>query len=200
MDPRPEFDRLFRVRGGALCQRADGTLAVDHPRPAAVLPGSFRPLHHGHRLLADVAGRRLGVEVQFELSVANADKPELTPAEVGGRVAQFVGVGAVWVTWAAAFETKADLFPGTAFVVGHDTAVRLIDPRYYGGLAGRDAAVRKLVDRRCRVLVGGRVDAGGVFRVWDDLRPSFRELFEVIPEAEFRADVSSTAIRKRAGG
>jgi hypothetical protein len=186
-----------RMCGGVACQLSDGTTPDAAPRPAAVMPGSFNPLHRGHRLLAEVAGRRLGSPVHFELSVSNVDKPDLGDDEVARRVTQFVGVAPVWVTRAATFAAKADLFPGTVFVLGHDTATRLIDPRYYGGEGGRDAALRTLLDRGCRVLVGGRVDVAGVFRVWDDLRPAYRELFDAIPEGEFRVDVSSTELRNR---
>lgn len=183
----------------AVCQSVSGVLSASHPRPKAVLPGSFHPLHAGHRLLAQVAARRLGSDVHFELSVANVDKPELTDLEVHRRLGQFVGWAPVWVTRAATFTAKAELFPGATFVLGHDTAVRLIDPKYYGGEAERDAAIRVLLDHGCRVLVGGRVDGSGRFREWAELRPVYRELFEAIPEGEFRADVSSTEIRSRSG-
>lgn len=183
------------VTARAVCHLPDGSVPSTHPRPAAVLPGSFNPLHRGHRLLAEVAGRRVGSPVHFELSVSNVDKPDLGGDEVIRRVAQFADIGPVWVTRAATFAAKADLFPGAVFVLGFDTATRLIDPKYYGGEGGRDTALRTLLDRGCRVLVGGRMDAAGVFRVWDDLRPACRELFDAIPEDEFRADVSSTDLR-----
>jgi hypothetical protein len=161
------------------------------------LSGSFNPLHHGHIELAAVAARRLGVPVHFELSIANADKPELPHEEVERRVSQFANVGPVWLTRAATFTAKADLFPGAAFVLGWDTAVRVIDPKYYGGIDGRDLALWKLVEGGCRFVVAGRVDGSGAFRVWDggDLADEFAPLFVALTEADFRADVSSTQLR-----
>ena len=201
MTPHPLILARLRDEVRAVCQLADGTCVADAPPPAAVFPGSFNPLHHGHRTLAAAAAARLGAPVHFELSAANVDKPDLTPADLAGRLAQFVAVGPVWVTRAAAFEKKADLFPGAAFVLGYDTAARLIDPRYYGDSpARRDAALRKLLDRGCRVVVGGRVGADGRFREWDPagVAAEFAGLFDAIPEAAFRADVSSTALRRAA--
>ena len=157
------------------------------PKPLALLPGSFHPLHHGHTTLAAVAGARLGVPVHFELSVTNADKPELPREEIEQRVSQFAGVAPVWITRAATFEAKAELFPGAAFVVGWDTAIRVIDPKYYGGEAGRDAALGKLLDRGCKLVVGGRLDADQVFRVWDSrgLAAGFAELFVALDRGGF---------------
>lgn len=171
-------------------------LVPGHPSPRALLPGSFNPLHHGHVALAHAAAARLGVGVAFELSVRNVDKPDLDAAEVDRRVAQFTDVGPVWVTRAATFAEKAELFPGAAFVVGYDTAARLVDARYYGNDAGlRDAALARLAALGCRVVVGGRLDAAGAFRTWGAAAGPFPELFVALAEADFRTDVSSTALR-----
>lgn len=185
-DDRPRV--LAHILGGAV--------VPGHPAPFALLPGSFNPLHHGHVGLAAAAAARLGVPVAFELSVRNVDKPDLDPAEVDRRTAQFAAVGPVWVTRAATFADKAELFPGAAFVVGYDTAARLIDPRYYADDAGRrDAALERLAAVGCRVVVGGRLDAAGAFRTWDAAAGPFPELFVALAESDFRTDVSGTALR-----
>ena len=169
------------------------------PAPAALLPGSFHPLHAGHRTLAAVAGRMLGAAVEYELSRTNVDKPELDEAEIDRRRKQFAEGERLWVTRAATFVEKAKLFPGTTFVIGYDSAVRLIDPRYYRHLpAERDHALATLNVASCRIIVGGRIDDAGQFRVWDErvVSAEFRNLFVPLVEADFRVDLSSTELRR----
>lgn len=192
---------LFELmtESGWACREPDGTLRVGGPRPAVLLPGSFNPLHHGHTSLAEVAAERLGSPVAFELSIANVDKPELSADEVQRRVDQFHGRGAVYVSHAPTFRAKAALFPGTVFVVGADTAVRIVSPRYYGDDA--DEMVRALDEIAgfgCRFVVAGRVDAAGRFvDVGGVAIPAgYRDLFHGLDEREFRVDVSSTELRR----
>jgi hypothetical protein len=128
--------------------------------------------------------------------VTNVDKPELPRGEVERRLHQFATIGTVWVTRAPTFVQKAGLFPGSSFILGWDTAVRVIDPRYYGGIATRDAALEKFRDYGCRFVVAGRADATGSFRVWNcPLAGAFAELFLPLTEADFRVDISSTYLR-----
>lgn len=174
-------------------------MSVGDPPPAVLLPGSFNPLHHGHTSLAGIAADRLGSPVAFELSVANVDKPELSPDEATRRLGQFRGRHRVYVSRAATFRMKAALFPGCVFVVGADTAVRLISPRYYGGdPAEVDRALAEIAGHGCRFFVGGRVDAAGRFvDVGGVAIPAgYRDLFQGLGEREFRVDVSSTELRR----
>jgi hypothetical protein len=185
----------------AVCFEPDGRLGLDSPRPRAVLPGAFNPVHHAHRALAAEAGRRLEWPVAFELSVRNVDKAALGIEEVRRRAAQFAQYAPLWVTRAPTFVEKAALFPGAVFVVGADTAARVLAPRYYPeGDAGVAAALDVLRGQGCRFLVACRVDpAGQCLRLKDLAIPAAgRELFEAIPAEEFRVDVSSTELRGQA--
>ncbi len=167
-----------------------------------LLSGSFNPLHPGHRQLAAAAQRITGRLPGLELSVTNVDKAELGYREVIERVEPLRGELPLAITRAPTFHEKARLFPGAWFVIGYDTATRLLQPEYYGGSI--DAMMQALVEigaSGCRFLVAGRVQ-DGVFRTLDDLviPPGVdSDLLQAVPEREFRSDTSSTQIRNNAG-
>jgi hypothetical protein len=176
----------------------DGRAHIDgQPEGVALLPGSFNPLHHGHEELARVASSLAGREVVFELSVVNVDKPLLTHLEAEQRAAQFAGRWRVLLTRAPRFVEKARLFPGSVFVIGWDTAVRLVQPRYYeDSEAAMHAALEEMHGLGTRFLVAGRAADGSFHTLADAPLPAlYASMFESIPESLFRADVSSTDLR-----
>ena len=178
----------------------DGRLDCSAPVPAAVLPGSFNPVHEGHLRLARVAEQTLESPVAFELSVVNVDKPPLESGEVRRRVAQFAGRARVELTRAPTFLEKSRLFPGATFIVGADTAERLVATKYYGDDERRiTTALQEIADRGCRFLVAVRADSAKQVRSLADVPvpPGFAELFTAIPERHFRLDASSSDIRTR---
>lgn len=200
-----EDDELACVRDGLQpCVTAypDGRRRPGGQIPTALVPGSFNPWHEAHRALWEAARRRFGDPVAYELSITNVDKPPLPTSEVYRRAEQFRGRAGLVLTTAPTFVEKARLLPGAAFAVGADTARRVVEPMYYGGVEAMRTALLELRSVGARFVVAGRLEDGRFLQLRDlALPPEAEGLFEAIPADEVRVDVSSTELRaKRATG
>jgi hypothetical protein len=194
--PHP-IQRLLAGDVASVSVHPDGRMVADEPLQGALLPGSFSPLHHGHENLAQVASEILQAPVAYEISVVNVDKAPLSAEEIRRRIGQFAGRSTVVLTRAETFHKKSRLFPGVTFVVGWDTAVRLVNPRYYGeSEPAMLTALAEIWASGSRFLVAGRQYNGGFYTLEDIAVPQgFYPLFQGLPESSFRVDVSSTALR-----
>ncbi|XP_019102615.2 uncharacterized protein LOC104908499 isoform X2 [Beta vulgaris subsp. vulgaris] len=199
-----EDEELEQLLSGKICFKVYNFTSERQALSAErkiVLPGSFNPLHEGHLQLMDVASSLLGDGYPcFELSAVNADKPPLTVSQIKERVKQFEMAGkTIIVSNQPYFYKKAELFPGSAFVVGADTVVRLIDPKYYDGSYDRMIDVLcQCKSTGCIFIVGGR-NVDGVFKVLEDINVPdvLKDMFIPIPSDKFRMDISSTELRRR---
>lgn len=176
---------------------ADGEIVVaPSEAPVGLLSGSFNPLHDGHRELRDVAERLLNGHVAYELPIRNADKPAIERDELLERLTQFEHPLAL--TNAATFVEKSRLFPGVVFVVGYDTAERILQPRFYDNsetvMLESLTAIR---DTGSRFLVAGRLQADA-FRIVKNLQIplDFHAMFTEISQSVFRRDISSSDLRR----
>lgn len=193
----PPLAQLLSGEAAWVVAHGGGGLELEEAAPTALLPGSFSPVHQGHRGLAHAAGKILDSDVGYELSVTNVDKPALEESEILERLARFTEGEMVVLTRAETFVKKARLFPGRTFVVGWDTAVRLVAPRYYGDdRVAMLAALAEMWAGGTRFLVAGREDQGTFKTLMDVQIPQgFEPLFSDLPENQFREDVSSTQLR-----
>jgi len=175
------------------------TIPVPLSPPAGILCGSFHPLHFGHRQLREVAAGLLGGPVYYEMSIRNVDKPPLDFLSIDRRRAQ-VTDEPLALTTAPTFAEKAAVLPGVTFVVGVDTARRIVEPRYYRGSENQmRAALDQIRGAGCRFLVAGRTTDGRFETLTDiDVPSDSADLFAAIRSEEFRADVSSTELRRAA--
>jgi len=194
------IDQLLAGEVDRVTVQPDGQMMLSAPRPLVLLPGSFNPVHEGHLLMARVAEELRQQPVAFEISVTNVDKPPLSGETVRHRLAQFAWKSPVELTRAPTFVDKSRLFPGTTFVIGADTAERLVAPKYYGDDEGRmHVALEEIANAGCSFLVAVRIDAAGRVRALKDIPVPRRyaDLFTEIPEHRFRFDTSSSEIRAR---
>ena len=161
---------------------------------ALLFPGSFNPLHDAHLKMMAYAEQKLGLAGAFELSIENVDKPLLDYIEIHARLQQFRHP--VWLTRLPTFVEKAEYFPGTTFVAGMDTLVRIADPRYYGGEWERDRQLGSMLERGAQFLVFGRLIDGRFQGLSDQYLPAnLLAACTGVDEAQFRMDICSTAIR-----
>lgn len=191
--PEPWQALLAGSRSAVVAAGAEAAPAGDQ----LIFPGSFDPLHDGHRLMVRIAEEIAERPLAYELSIANVDKPSLDYQEIESRASQFRGQP-LWLTRAATFIEKLEVFPRSTFVMGADTFVRLAEPKYYGGSQeAADRAVRTIAENARGLIVFGRA-RDGVFEEPSTLPAPepLRRIAYFVSQREFRIDISSTALRR----
>ena len=175
--------------------------------PQFLFPGSFDPMHRGHRCMIELARKKFGQDMQIALEIAvhNVDKPPLDYIDVQNRVTSIAQTPSmanvpVWLTRFPRFADKSDLFRGVTFIVGADTLKRIALHHYYcDAIASTEAAIDRLVANGCRFLCFARKDADGELETAEtlDLPGMLRQIVDFVPASEFCDDVSSTQLRTR---
>jgi hypothetical protein len=184
----PKFAKKFGVT--LLMQPLSG-------QPVGLIPGSFNPATPAHFEMAEYADSLLvDGDCDFELSIRNADKPCLDFISLEERLAT-VGDRRVWITNAPTFVEKANLFPGTTFAVGYDTAIRIMDPKYSGSF---DGVLSEFEENNTTFIIFGRTINGEYTLDIGKFPERFLALATVVHEPLQNSAVSSTAIRNQTAG
>ena len=99
---------------------------------------------------------------------------------------------------------QARMLPGSIFVVGADTARRIVDKKYYGNDSlAMVAALSEIAALGCQFVVGGRMEGGAFLTLEDilakvELPPAIKDIFIGVSVDDFRMDISSTELRAAA--
>ena len=161
-----------------------------------VLSGSFNPLHKGHINLLEVSKNEHKLKPIYEISISNVDKSKIEFKDLLKRSNQFKSLGKLVITNSANFREKSFIFKNSIFVIGYDTALRLIEKKYYKD--DIDMAFNDIEKNNCSFLVAGRFINSKYNNASSINFYEFKKFFSTLSEEKFRLDISSSQLRSQA--
>ena len=165
--------------------------------PELIFPGSFNPFHSGHQSMSELAEKKTGLGLAYEICIQNADKPPLSYHEIEKTLNQF-NHGHEWVlTKAGKFTDKAELFPNSVFIIGADTLTRILDEKFYLNRQDMLNQLDLFNSHNINFLVFGRKIRDSFISLESVSIPEhIAKRFSGFGEEIFRDDISSTLIRQ----
>lgn len=169
-----------------------------------LFPGSFNPPHEGHLEMAEMASELIHWPCSLEISVQNVDKGELSHKQIADRLITIRKTGLftdygispnrtnILLTKAPTFVEKAKLFPESTFIIGFDTATRIVDPKYGIPI---DEALQCFEDYKIKFLLFPRIIDGTLKDDLSVLPKRFRDLCTFVKKPRKYAHLSSREIR-----
>ncbi|KAL0252211.1 hypothetical protein GEMRC1_001423 [Eukaryota sp. GEM-RC1] len=198
------------------------------PSEFALFCGSFNPLHLGHVMLIDRLQSTVKIPCFAELTAVNADKGVIDDDVLKTRLEQFSRESlatmfnneksnenlnfdefdalfpGVFVNVFPTFEQKTKFILSIkkdwkpVFVVGYDTAIRIVNSKYYDSFEKMQEMIDWFVSLSAKFFVAGRL-VHGLFKKWsdDDVShlPNACKLFLSLDD--FRFDLSSSELRRQ---
>ncbi|MAR57810.1 MAG: hypothetical protein CMP44_02250 [Rickettsiales bacterium] len=158
-----------------------------------ILSGSFNPLHDGHINLLKASLNEYNKIPLYEISITNVDKSKIVFNDLLNRISQFKSLGKLVITNSPTFEEKSKIFTKSIFVIGYDTAERLVDNKYYKN--GFKESLNIIERNNCSFLVSGRLIKNKYYKPANINFDGYDHLFDTLSEEKFRLDISSTELR-----
>ena len=158
-----------------------------------ILSGSFNPLHDGHINLLKASLNEYNKIPLYEISITNVDKSKIVFNDLLNRISQFKSLGRLVITNSPTFEEKSKIFTKSIFVIGYDTAERLVDNKYYKN--GFKESLNIIERNNCSFLVSGRLIKNKYYKPANINFEGYDYLFDTLAEEKFRLDISSTELR-----
>lgn len=164
------------------------------------MPGSFNPIHDGHRDIAWKTGNLVGIQCCYMVTADSIHKKALIVPEMLDRVAiarlERYGIyqtaDILFTQNDPLFIDKARNYPGCEFIIGYDTAARMLEPKWGPEIVPMLHEFRKY---KTKFYVCGRIINGELKTIKDLNYPSyFSDLFIEVPNTG--TEHSSTKIRE----
>ncbi len=164
----------------------------------AMMPGSFNPPHEGHFGVARAFRHKYAKNVLFEIGTNPPHKTPPTVQELLQRAKMLKGYDVLFSRNMPLYVEKAAMFHGMPFIVGADTMLRILDPKW-----GVDPmlAMNDIWGYGNEFYVTGR-EVDGKFVTRDDIVASLpakykERLSEIIHHVDGRWDISSSELRAK---
>ena len=183
----------------------ENKFSFEIPQNLLILSGSFNPFHDGHKHMLLAAQKETHYNPFLEISITNVDKDPLVISDIQKKIDMIISHNfPVIISNAPRFLEKSNLFPGSIFLIGNDTFLRLFEIKYYNDFNSNtySSTITKnldiIKDNKCQFLVAGRINEQNNFTNIDlSLIPKkYERMFSSLDESKFRNDISSTKIRK----
>lgn len=163
-------------------------------------PGSYNPIHDGHRDIWWKTTNLTHVYPKYMITCDSVHKKALSVSEMLDRVAMirlerfgiYKNVSVLFTQNDPLFIDKAKKFPNCSFVIGYDTAERMLDPKWGPEIIPMLHEFRRY---GTKFYICGRIINGELKTIRDLSYPSyFSDIFIEVPGTG--TDHSSTEIRK----
>ncbi|BFU22598.1 hypothetical protein EHI8A_059930 [Entamoeba histolytica HM-1:IMSS-B] len=196
-------DSFFKNNNGVFCIELNGSITHSIPQCPIVYCGTFNPFHKAHKKIIEYMSMRFNHRpIILDISQRSEDKSVTSLTNVFIRASQVAGKYKVNISNTSLYIDKCKTYPGGTFVVGLDTAVRILNKRYYqNSEINLKKAMQVIASMGCNFIVVGRKDdITNRFLEFDSVKSTlpakeYHYLFISLNEKEFRYDLSSTYLR-----